>query len=116
MNNVENIVYTVSDIGTATAIHTALLGVEPHTEQPCYVGFDVGGFEIGLTPQARGASVGAVAHILVADLEAALAEAQQAGATVASEPRQVAPSTRVASVTDPDGITLGLIEHTPNES
>lgn len=54
MNNVENIVYTVTDLETAKAIHTAVLGVERHTDQPYYVGFNIGGFEIGLTPQAPG--------------------------------------------------------------
>ena len=114
MNHVENIVYTVNDIATAKAIHGALLDVEPHTDQPYYVGFNVGGFEIGLTPRADGASVGPVAHICVADLETALAEVELVGATIASEPRQVAPGTRVATITDPDGTVLGLIEHTPS--
>lgn len=115
MNNVENIVYTVSDLGAAKTLHTALLGVEPHTDQPYYVGFNVGGFEIGLTPQAPGGSVGPVAHIHVADLASALADAQRAGASIASEPRQVGPGTRIATVTDLDGTTIGLIEHAPDE-
>jgi predicted enzyme related to lactoylglutathione lyase len=112
MNNIENIVYTVGDIETAKAIHASLLGVEPHIDQPYYVGFEVGGVEIGLTSQSPGAPIGAVAHIHVADLEAALAEVEQVGATLTSEPTRVAPGTRTATVSDPDGITLGLIEHT----
>ncbi|HVM06897.1 MAG TPA: hypothetical protein VM345_00410 [Acidimicrobiales bacterium] len=116
MNNVENIVYTVTDIATAKAIHIALLGVEPHTDQPYYVGFNVAGFEIGLTPQRPHSSVGAVAHIHVPDLRAALTEVRRAGATLASEPTQVAPGTKVATVTTPDDITLGLIEHTSSET
>jgi predicted enzyme related to lactoylglutathione lyase len=116
MNNVENIVYTVSDLGIAKAIHTALLDIEPHTDQPYYTGFNVRGVEIGLTPRSPGALIGAVAHIHVANLEAALIEVQQVGATVASDARKVAPGTRIATVTDPDGITLGLIEHTFNGS
>lgn len=116
MNNFENIVYTVSDLATAKAIHRALLGGEPHTDQPYYVGFNTGGVEIGLTPKSPEAPTGAVAHIRVDDLDAALADVQAAGATLASEPRVVAPGTRVATVTDTDGITLGLIEHSASES
>src|SRR5690606_8005050 len=91
MNNVENIVYTVTDLEAAKAIHTALLGVEPHTDQPYYVGFNVGGLEIGLTPQAPGAAVGAIPHVRVTDLDAALDQVEKAGATRAGAPRQVAP-------------------------
>lgn len=110
MNKLENIVYTVSDIDSAKAIHTALLGVEPHTDQPYYVGFNVGGVEIGLTPKQPDATIGAVPHFLVENLEVSLEELQGAGATVSVEPRSVAPGTRVAAVTNGDGITLGLIE------
>ena len=116
MNNLDNIVYTVNDLGAAKAIHTALLGVEPHTDQAYYVGCNVGGVEIGLAPKSPEGSTGAVAHIHVNNVEAALAEVQKAGATLAGDPIDVAPGTRIATVTDPDGITLGLIEHTPNGS
>ncbi len=110
MNKLENIVYTVSDIDSAKAIHTALLGVEPHTDQPYYVGFNVGGVEIGLTPKQPEAPIGAVPHFRVADIEAALRDLQGAGASVSVEPRSVAPGTRIAAVTNADGIPLGLIE------
>lgn len=110
MNNLQSIVYPVRDLDTAKAIHTALLGTEPHTDQPYYVGFNVGGIEIGLNPHGHqnGPQVG-VAYIHVADLDAALNEVQKAGATVAGEPQDVGGGTRIATVTDPDGNTLGLI-------
>ncbi|WP_436794637.1 VOC family protein [Actinospongicola halichondriae] len=116
MNNLENIVYTVNDISAAKAIHTALLGAEPHTDQPYYVGFNVGGVEIGLTPKSPERPIGGVAHVRVDNLETALAEVLNAGATLASEPTEVAPGAHIATVTDPDGITLGLIERTNDGS
>lgn len=110
MNTIHNIVYTVGDLDAAKAIHTALLGTEPHTDQPYYVGFDVGGVEIALTPQGDQKGLTApVAHVLVADLDAALAEVQKAGATLASEPKDVG-GALIAAVTDPDGTTLGHIQ------
>lgn len=51
MNNIASIVYVVEDLATAKAIHTAVLGSEPDTDSDYYVGFNVGGIEIGLTPQ-----------------------------------------------------------------
>lgn len=34
MNSIHSIVYTVTDIDASKAVHTALLGVEPHTDTP----------------------------------------------------------------------------------
>jgi predicted enzyme related to lactoylglutathione lyase len=111
MNTLENVVYTVQDLDAAKVIHKALLGTEPHTDQPYYVGFNVGGVEIGLTPVQRDGSESTVAHIRVPDIDAALEQVKQAGATVVRAPRDVGGDTRVAAVTDPGGTIFGLIEH-----
>lgn len=110
MNTIHSIIYTVRDLDAAKAIHTALLGTEPHTDQPYYVGYHVDGLEIALRPAGDGESpAGPVANVLVPDMEAALAAAQQAGATLADPPNDVGGGL-VATVTDPGGITLGLIQ------
>jgi predicted enzyme related to lactoylglutathione lyase len=111
MNTLENVVYTVSDLDAAKAAHIALLGTEPHTDQPYYVGFNIDGIEIGLTPAQPGGEIATVAHIRVPDMEAALEQVTQAGATVVSDPRDVGGGTRVAAVRDAGGTTLGLIAH-----
>lgn len=111
MNILQSIVHPVRDLDAAKAIHIALLGTEPHTDQPFYVGFNVGGVEIGLDPHGHEKGLTApVSYISVADLDAALAEVQEAGATLAGEPQDVGGGTRIATVTDPDGNTLGLIQ------
>jgi predicted enzyme related to lactoylglutathione lyase len=111
MNTLRSIVYPVRDLVAAKAVHTALLGIEPHTDQPFYVGFNVGGVEIGLNPHGheKGPTV-PVSYVSVADLEAALAKVQEAGAVLAGEPQDVGGGTRIATVTDADGNTLGLIQ------
>lgn len=110
MNTIHNIVYTVSDLDAAKAIHTALLGTDPHTDTSYYVGYNVGGVEIALTPHGNQDRAPApVAHVLVADIDAALAEIQQAGATLASPPNDVGGGL-IATVTDADGTVLGLIQ------
>jgi predicted enzyme related to lactoylglutathione lyase len=112
MNSLASVVYTVNDLEAAKAVHTALLGVEPHTDQPYYVGYNVDGFEIALVPQRDGESSNSpVAFVHVPDLEAALAEVQKAGASVVSGPQDVGGGTRTATVTDAGGNTLGLIHH-----
>jgi len=111
VNTLQSIVYPVRDLDAAKAIHTALLGTEPHTDRPFYVGFNVGGIEIGLDPHGheKGLTV-PVPYIRVADLDAALTEVQEAGATLAGEPQDVGGGTRIATVTDADGNSLGLIQ------
>jgi hypothetical protein len=57
--NLHSIVHNVSDLASAKAIQAALLGVEPHTDQPYYVGFNVpvgegAGVEISLAPMRPG--------------------------------------------------------------
>jgi predicted enzyme related to lactoylglutathione lyase len=111
MNTLQSIVHPVGDLVAAKAIHTALLGTAPHTDQPFYVGFNVGGIEIGLDPYGHEKGLTApVPYIGVADLEAALTEVQEAGATLAGAPQDVGGGTRIATVTDADGNTLGLIQ------
>lgn len=110
MNTFDNIVYTVSDLDAAKTIHRALLNTEPHTDQPYYVGFNVGGVEIGLAPRSQPGRTTPVAHIRVADLDAALADVQAAGATLVDQPRDVGGGTLIATVSDPDGTLLGLIQ------
>jgi predicted enzyme related to lactoylglutathione lyase len=111
MNTLQSIVYPVRDLDAAKAIHTALLGTGPHTDRPFYVGFNVGGVEIGLDPHGHEKALTVpVAYIRVADLDAALTEVQEAGATLAGEPQDVGGGTRIATLTDADGNTLGLIQ------
>ena len=51
-----------------------------------------------------------VAYWHVSDLDAKLAEVTAAGATVKDEPRDVGGGRLVATVTDPDGNVLGLMQ------
>ncbi len=103
---IHSIVYTVTDIDAAKAVHTALLGVEPHTDTPYYVGYRVDGVEIALAPGAGHASV---AQVVVEDIEATLSELEEAGATRKDEPKDVGGGL-IATVTDPSGNVLGLIQ------
>jgi catechol 2,3-dioxygenase-like lactoylglutathione lyase family enzyme len=44
------VIYPAPDLAASKAWYTALLGVEPYFDEPFYVGFDVGGYELGLNP------------------------------------------------------------------
>jgi hypothetical protein len=47
---IKTVVHPVSDLATAKAVYAALLGVEPQTDESCYVGFEAAGQHIGLVP------------------------------------------------------------------
>jgi predicted enzyme related to lactoylglutathione lyase len=108
---IKTVLHPVSDLTKATALYTALLGVPPQSEAPYYVGFEAAGQQIGLVPVgAAQGMTSPVAYWHVADIEAKLAEVTAAGATVKEAPRDVGGGRRVATVTDPDGNVLGLLQ------
>ena len=104
----KTILHPVTDLTKATAVYTALLGVEPTAVSDYYVGFDAAGQHIGLVPNSDMTTP--VTYWHVADIEAKLAEVTAAGGAVKEAPHKVGPDRTVATVTDPDGNTLGLLQ------
>ena len=108
---IKTMLHPVSDLAAARAVYTALLGQPPQHDAPYYVGFDVAGQHIGLVPGGgRQGMTGPVAYWHVPDIEAKLAEVTAAGATVKESPHDVGGGRLVATVTDPDGNLLGLLQ------
>jgi predicted enzyme related to lactoylglutathione lyase len=108
---IKTVLHPVSDLATAKAMYVALLGVEPQTDGPYYVGFEAEGQQIGLVPGGGPQGMTSpVAYWHVPDLEAKLAEVSAAGATVNESPHDVGGGRLVATVTDPDGNVLGLLQ------
>jgi predicted enzyme related to lactoylglutathione lyase len=108
---VKTVLHPVSDLETAKAVYTALLGVPPQTDGPYYVGYEAEGQQIGLVPNGGPQGMTTpVAYWHVPDIEAKLAEVTAAGATVKEPPRDVGGGRLVATITDPDGNALGLIQ------
>lgn len=108
---IKTVLHPVSDPERSKAIYTALLGQEPQHDASYYVGYEVAGQHIGLVP--GGAQQGMstpVAYWHVADIEAKIAEVTAAGAVVKDAPRDVGGGRLVATVTDPDGNVLGLLQ------
>lgn len=108
---IRTVLHPVSDLEAAKAVYTALLGVPPTAEGPYYVGFDAEGQHIGLVPGGGPQGMTSpVAYWHVSDIEAKLAEVTAAGATVKEPVRDVGGGRLVATVTDPDGNVLGLLQ------
>ncbi|GAA4445754.1 VOC family protein [Phytohabitans houttuyneae] len=109
--SIKTVLHPVSDLAQAKAVYSALLGIAPQTDGSYYVGFDVEGQHIGLVPGGGPQGMAApVAYWHVADIEATLAEVTAAGATVKEAAHDVGGGRLVATVTDPDGNVLGLLQ------
>jgi predicted enzyme related to lactoylglutathione lyase len=108
---IRTVLHPVSDLTKAKAVYAALLGTPPATDSPYYVGFEAEGQHIGLVPNGGPQGMTSpVAYWHVGDIEAKLAEVTAAGATVKEAAHEVGGGRLVATVIDPDGNVLGLIQ------
>jgi predicted enzyme related to lactoylglutathione lyase len=105
------LLHPVKDLEAAKTVYTALLGISPQTDDPYYVGFEAEDQHIGLVPSGGPQGMTSpVAYWHVSDIEAKLAEVTAAGATVKESARDVGGGRLVATITDPDGNVLGLLQ------
>ncbi len=108
---IQTIIYPVTDLEKAKALYTGLLGVEPYADAPYYVGYKVGGQDIGLDPNGhRQGSTGPIAYHHVSDIKATLQELLEAGAETKQDVRDVGGGKLIATVTDQDGNVIGLTQ------
>ncbi len=108
---IQTVLHPVSDLDAAKPVYAALLGVEPMADAPYYVGFQAAGQQIGLVPAGGPQAMDSpVAFWHVADIDAKIAEVTAAGATLKEAPHEVGGGRRVATVADPDGNVLGLLQ------
>ena len=108
------VVYKVPDLAKAKTWYSTTLGITPYFDEPFYVGFEVGGFELGLDPdvskQGPGPG-GSTAYWGVNDLAATMRTLGAVGVTVAAPMQEVGEGIKVATVADPFGNLIGLIEN-----
>ena len=91
--------------------YTSVAGVAPYFDQPFYVGFNVGGFELGLHPEGEPGPGGVVVYWGTPDITAEVKRLTSLGAKVVSDVQDVGEGIRVATVADPFGNHFGVIEN-----
>jgi predicted enzyme related to lactoylglutathione lyase len=105
---ITTVVYPVKDIVHAKAQFKALLGVEPYADEAYYVGFKVGGLDIGLDP--NGHKNGMTVYYQVDDIKESLQSLLDSGAQVLQDVKDVGGGKLIAFVKDSDGNIIGLTQ------
>lgn len=103
--------YKVPDLQQAKEWYSKVLGVQPYFDEPFYVGFNVGGYELGLQPVEGEIICGnnTTTYWGVDDARASYQQLIAAGATAFEEPTDVGDNIVVAAVKDPWGNVFGII-------
>jgi catechol 2,3-dioxygenase-like lactoylglutathione lyase family enzyme len=127
-------IYRVPDLPAAAEWYSNALGIQPYFNEPFYVGFNVGGYELGLhpLPAVALAEEGAVSeekekpsfakatagkgenvetHWGVDDIQSTFAQLLANGATAHEEPTNVGKDLWVAMLKDPWGNIIGIIQN-----
>jgi predicted enzyme related to lactoylglutathione lyase len=108
------IIYHVHDLEKAKLWYTTALGIKPYFDQPYYIGFNVGGYELGLHPGSPGPSgedTGVVAYWGVENAESEFRHLLESGARKHTDLRDVGEGIMVATVLDPFGNVIGIIQN-----
>jgi predicted enzyme related to lactoylglutathione lyase len=116
------LIYKVDDIQQAKDWYTQAFGVQPYFDEPFYVGFNIGGYELGLQPQEDLAedhqgientitekSTNVAAYWGVEDIAATYERLIALGATAHEDPQDVGGGIKVATLKDPWQNLIGII-------
>lgn len=112
LHGLRTVVYMVPDLAKAKEWYTTAFGITPYFDEPFYVGFNVGGYELGLHP-AEGhqpaTTLGGTVYWGVDDVQKSFDELLAAGATTLEPPSDVGGGIVVATLADPWGNPIGII-------
>jgi predicted enzyme related to lactoylglutathione lyase len=104
-------IYPTPDLARGKEWYRQVLEREPYFDQPFYVGFSVGGFELGLIPDAKPGADGAQVYWGVSDAAVELARLTALGAEIHEPIQDVGGGIKIALVRDPFGNAFGIIEN-----
>lgn len=108
------VIYHVADLNQAKEWYAKVFQQAPYFDEPFYVGFNIGGYELGLNPDqsvSQAGPGGGVAYWRVAEIERAVHHFAAAGARIVAPVQDVGEGIKVATVADPFGNQIGLLEN-----
>lgn len=106
------VIYKVGDINEAKIWYAKAFQTEAYFDEPFYVGFNIGGYELGLLPEENPTTEkteSILAYWGVDDIEKEYNRFLATGAIEHEKPTNVGGELMVASVIDPWGNIIGLI-------
>ena len=112
MKGLRTTIYVVPDLQKAKAWYTKAFNTSPYFDEPFYVGFNIGGYELGLLPEEKPVgtrSANVFTYWGVDDIEAEYNRLVSLGASEFEKPTNVGGEIVVATVKDPWGNVLGII-------
>jgi catechol 2,3-dioxygenase-like lactoylglutathione lyase family enzyme len=104
------VVYPTRDLAASKAWWSQVLGIKPYFDEEFYVGFNPGGYELGLAP-AEDTSADPRTYWGVRDIEAAAKRMIAAGAVTDETVTDVGDGIRLGTWRSPQGDIVGLIEN-----
>ena len=113
LHGLRTAIYHVGDLERAKGWYAEVLEKQPYFDEPFYVGFDVGGFELGLQPDGSTSrsNTGVTAYWGVNDADEAHARLLELGAREQGGVQDVGDDIKLATVLDPFGNVFGVIEN-----
>jgi len=105
-------IYRVADMDEARSWYSEVFETLPYFDQPFYIGFNIGGYELGLQPVEAGQASGSenvLTYWGVEDIQEVYNWMVNNGAEPHQEPENVGGEIMVASVRDPWGNVVGMI-------
>jgi len=107
------VIYRVPDLNRAKAWYAAAFGQTPYFDEPFYVGFSIGGYELGLDPGSpdKAGPGGSVPYWRVDEIHTSVRHFVSNGAALVANVQDVGGDIKVATVADPFGNLIGLIEN-----
>ena len=105
-------IYNVGDINAAKKWYAKAFGIAPYWDESFYVGFNIGGYELGLLPEESPTTDkkdSVYTYWGVNEIEKVYSHFLESGATEHEKPHSVGGPLMVASVKDPWGNVVGLI-------
>ncbi len=107
LQGLRTVIYQVNDLATATSFYSNVVGAAPYFNEPFYVGFKVGGYELGLLPDGDGVGT----YWGTSDIVAEYSRLLTAGAVARDAITEVGEGIKTATVIDPFGNVIGIIEN-----
>ena len=111
IKGLRTVAYPVADLAAAKDWYSKVFDTAPYFDQPFYVGFNIGGFELGLIPDGTPGTAGSMVYWGVDDIEAEVARITALGAKPHGAIQDVGEGIKTVELADPFGNLLCLIDN-----